>query len=159
MTHIAGQVRKGLTRLFFCANVADMKRTAMRRTGWNKFGAIRTRDPLDAARSFDSKGEADRAAHLRLLERAGEISGLQFQVTFRLTDAEIGYRADYVYVERGRTVAEDFKGVETERFKIICRLWAHYGPCLLRVTARARRGGFRVVREIPPPAGEVGRLF
>ena len=136
-----------------------MKRTALKRTGWNKYGAIRTRDPLDAARSFDSQGEAARANCLRLLQRGGEISDLQFQVTFRLTEAGIGYRADFVYVEKGRTVAEDFKGVETERFRLICRLWRFYGPCLLRVTKR-HRGGFRVAQEIPPPDGQqVGRLF
>lgn len=130
----------------------------MKRTGWNKYGAIRTRDPLDVSRSFDSQGEAARAAMLRLLERAGEISCLQFQVTYHLTDAQISYRADFVYVEKGRTVAEDFKGVETDRFKIICRLWRFYGPCLLRVTKRWKKG-FRIVQEIPPPVGAVGRLF
>lgn len=127
------------------------RRTAIRPKGWNKYGAIRTRDPLDVSRSFDSKGEAERGATLRLLQRAGEISELQFQVTFHLTAAAIGYRADFVYVEKGRMVAEDFKGVETERFKIICRLWRHYGPCLLRVTKRARGNrGFRVAQEIMP---------
>ncbi len=136
-----------------------MKRTALRRTGWNKYGAVRTRDPLDVSRSFDSQGEAARANVLRLLQRVGEISNLQFQVTFHLTEARIGYRADFVYTEKGRMVAEDFKGVETERFQIICRLWKYYGPCLLRVTKRNKRGVFRVTQEIPPPAGEVGRLF
>ena len=130
----------------------------MKRTGWNKYGAIRTRDPLDVSRSFDSQGEAARAATLRLLERAGEISNLQFQVTFHLTEASITYRADFVYVEKGRTVAEDFKGVETERFHMICKLWRFYGPCLLRVTKRHRKG-FRVAQEIPPPVGAMGRLF
>jgi hypothetical protein len=127
------------------------RRTAIRPKGWNKYGAIRTRDPLDVSRSFDSKGEAERGAMLRLLQRAGEISELQFQVTFHLTAAAIGYRADFVYVEKGRMVAEDFKGVETERFQIICRLWRHYGPCLLRVTKRAQWGwGFLVAQEIMP---------
>lgn len=128
-----------------------------RRVGWNKYGAVRTQDPLNRLRSFDSQGEADRAACLRILQRAGEISNLQFQVTFHLTDAAVPYRADFVYIEYGRMVAEDFKGVETERFRLICRLWRHYGPCLLRVTKRWRRG-FRVVKEIPPPAS-MGRLF
>jgi hypothetical protein len=136
-----------------------MKRSPIARKGWKKYGAIRTRDPLDVSRSFDSGGEAARAMHLRLLQRAGEISGLQFQVTYHLTEARIGYRADFVYQEKGRTVAEDFKGVETERFKLICRLWRFYGPCLLRVTKRAKRGGFRVAQEIPPPVWNVGGLF
>lgn len=112
----------------------------------SKFGALRT---TIGARTFDSKGEAYRAGQLALLERAGEISDLQHQVTFRLTDAEITYRADFTYQEKGRMVAEDFKGVETERFRIIKKLWQHYGPCLLRIT---KRRGTRVltVQEIMP---------
>lgn len=111
----------------------------------SKFGARRT---TVGARTFDSKGEAYRAGQLALLERAGEIANLQHQVTFRLSAAEITYRADFTYQERGRMVAEDFKGVETERFRMIKKLWAHYGPCLLRIT---KRNGTRVsvVQEIP----------
>ena len=126
-----------------------MKRTAIKRAGWNKYGAIRTRDAFCRNRWFDSKGEADRGADLRLLERAGEISELQFQVTFHLTEARVSYRADFVYREKGRIVAEDFKGVETDRFRLIRQLWRVYGPCLLRVTKR-RRKGFAVVEEIMP---------
>lgn len=117
-------------------------------TWWrrSKFGAKRT---TIGARTFDSKGEAYRAGQLALLQRAGEISDLQHQVTFRLSDAEITYRADFTYTEKGRMVAEDFKGVETERFRIIKKLWQHYGPCLLRIT---KRRGTRVltVQEIMP---------
>lgn len=112
----------------------------------SKFGAKRT---TIGARTYDSAGEAYRAGQLALLERAGEISDLQHQVTFKLTDAAITYRADFTYTERGRMVAEDFKGVETERFRIIKKLWAHYGPCLLRIT---KRKGAKVVtaQEIMP---------
>ena len=100
-------------------------------------------------RTYDSHGEACRAVQLQLLQRASEISDLQYQVTFKLTDAEITYRADFTYQDKGRMVAEDFKGVETERFRLIKKLWAHYGPCLLRVTKRSGKG-FRVVQEIMP---------
>lgn len=112
----------------------------------SKFGAKRT---TIGARTYDSVGEAYRAGQLAILQRAGEISDLQHQVTFRLTAAEITYRADFTYQERGRMVAEDFKGVETERFRIIKKLWQHYGPCLLRIT---KRKGTRVltVQEIMP---------
>jgi len=111
-----------------------------------KYGARKT---TLGDRTFDSAGEAFRASQLRLLERAGEISDLQYQVTFRLSAAEITYRADFTYTEYGRMVAEDFKGVETERFRIIKKLWQHYGPCLLRIT---KRRGTRVltVQEIMP---------
>lgn len=117
----------------------------------NKFGAKKTRsNSLFGSRLYDSKGEAERGAQLQLLEMAGEISDLQFQVQFNLTRANITYRADFTYMERGRMVAEDFKGVETDRFKLICKLWNAYGPCVLRVTQRNRRGGFCIKREIMP---------
>ena len=66
---------------------------------------------------FDSKGEAKRFATLRLLERAGEISQLQRQIRFPLcTIGKDGqpvqfaiYAADFVYVEKGERVIEDFK--------------------------------------------------
>lgn len=111
----------------------------------SKYGAKRT---TIGARTFDSKGEAYRASQLAILERAGKLSDLQHQVTFRLTDAAIGYRADFTYQENGRLVAEDFKGVETERFRMIKKLWAHYGPCLLRITKR-KGARVSVVQEIP----------
>lgn len=66
---------------------------------------------------FDSKGEAQRWMQLRLLERAGEISELRRQVPFPLfTLTGLGkpvqfaiYKADYVYLENGLRVIEDFK--------------------------------------------------
>lgn len=112
----------------------------------SKYGARRT---TLGSRTYDSVGEAYRAGQLAILQRAGEISDLQHQVTFRLTAAEITYRADFTYQERGRMVAEDFKGVETERFRIIKKLWASYGPCLLRITKR-RGAKVVTVQEIMP---------
>ena len=116
----------------------------------NKFGAKRT---MLAGRSFDSRAEALRGQQLLLLERAGEISGLRFQYTFRLTEAEITYRADFIYIEKGRLIAEDVKGVMTDRFRLVCKLWQVYGPCALRITKR-KGERFLLAREIP--AGKLG---
>jgi hypothetical protein len=69
---------------------------------------------------YDSVKEYRRHDELKLLERAGKISGLQRQVKFELIPAQkIGgkvveractYVADFVYTENGATVVEDVKG-------------------------------------------------
>lgn len=71
---------------------------------------------LDFTR-FDSVGEANRYATLLLRQRAGEISGLEAHVPFPLmTVGRNGmatkfatYEADFVYVQGGERVIEDFK--------------------------------------------------
>lgn len=83
----------------------------------NKYGNTKTM--LDGM-GFDSKKEAHRWRELRLLERAGEISGLQRQVKYELVPPQkkpsggaeraIYYIADFVYVQNGNTVVEDVKG-------------------------------------------------
>lgn len=79
-------------------------------------------------KTFDSKKEADRYAELRLLERAGKISGLMWQVPYMLIPAQyIGgkcverscvYVADFVYHVGGNVVVEDTKGVRTPDYII-----------------------------------------
>ena len=85
---------------------------------------------------FDSKKEAERYKELKMLERAGHITGLQRQVKYALVPAqyepsdeiytkgkekgkpkkgklierECAYYADFVYTENGKTVVEDVKG-------------------------------------------------
>lgn len=111
----------------------------------SKYGARRT---AALGRSFDSGAEADRGGELTLLEQAGELAGLTFQPRLEL-EPGIFYKPDFSYVERGRVVYEDVKGVETERFRLIKKLWRLHGPGPLRITKRAsRRDGFRVVQEI-----------
>lgn len=73
--------------------------------------------------TFDSRAEAARYAELKLLERAGAISGLRLQVSFELVPKQSGersvvYKADFVYTERGRTVVEDVKGMRTRDYII-----------------------------------------
>ena len=74
---------------------------------------------------FDSKKESRRYAELRLLEKAGEISGLQTQVPFVLIPAQkdekgrvieraASYVADFVYNSKdGRLIVEDTKSPAT----------------------------------------------
>lgn len=112
----------------------------------SKYRAVAT--IVDGIR-FASKAEARRWSQLRLLERAGEISDLVTQPKYQLTRAKLPYKADFQYSECGKVYAEDVKGVVTERFSIIKRLWRHYGVCILRVT-KARGSGFIVADEIVP---------
>lgn len=80
---------------------------------------------------FDSKLEVERYTQLMLLEKAGEIMGLQLQVEFQLlkgwTNPETGekiksryYIADFVYIDNAtnKAIVEDTKGVETTEFRL-----------------------------------------
>lgn len=72
---------------------------------------------------YDSAKEAQRAAELALMQRAGIISDLRRQVKFELIPAQrregktverpVNYLADFVYVENGETVVEDVKSPAT----------------------------------------------
>jgi Protein of unknown function (DUF1064) len=78
-----------------------------------------------------SKREARRWGELRLLERAGRISGLRRQVPFRLEingQLVTTYVADFVYCEAGAEIVEDSKGVRTAVYKLKAKLMrAVYG--------------------------------
>ena len=101
---------------------------------------------------FDSRKEARRYQELLLLEKAGAILSLERQVKYvlipaqyetyerygkngqRLTDGrrllekECAYIADFVYVENGKKVVEDTKGVKTKDYIIKRKLMLHvYG--------------------------------
>ena len=89
---------------------------------------------------FDSKREALRFRDLRLMEAAGEISGLERQVKFELIPAqrepgkvgprggtvkgkllerEVAYIADFVYHDKnGALIVEDAKGERTKDYII-----------------------------------------
>ena len=68
---------------------------------------------------FDSKKEARRAEELRMLEKYGRISNLQYQVPFLLQEGfrdktgqwhkPIHYIADFVYIQDGKEIVEDTK--------------------------------------------------
>lgn len=69
--------------------------------------------------AFDSRKEAKRYQELKLLERGGVISDLDYQVKFELIPKQEGerpcyYVADFVYTENGKKVVEDVKGKRTQ---------------------------------------------
>lgn len=88
-----------------------------------------------------SKREHRRAIALRILERAGRITGLREQVEFELIPAQTDargkvveracrYVADFVYYDTrtGRMVVEDCKGYRTEVYRIKRKLMLYrYG--------------------------------
>jgi hypothetical protein len=70
--------------------------------------------------TFASKKEAARYVVLRLMERNGEISGLELQPRFPLIvdGVEVAvYVADFRYVEDGATVVEDVKSPMTRKLR------------------------------------------
>lgn len=94
--------------------------------------------------TFDSRREARRFQELRLLEQAGQISGLRLQVKYvliptqrapsfevykrgpnkgrrkpgKVLEKECAYIADFVYTKGDETVVEDAKGVRTKEYII-----------------------------------------
>lgn len=73
--------------------------------------------------AFDSKKEAARYGELVWLAKAGAIQDLRLQVPFELIPKQAGeravrYIADFVYMENGKMVVEDVKGVRTDVYKI-----------------------------------------
>lgn len=103
----------------------------------NKYGAKKI---AYEGETFDSKAELRRWCVLKLLERAGEITGLIRQVKYELIPAQrddhgvllekaVNYVADFQYIDR-RThavVVEDVKGVRTKDYIIKRKLmlWIH----------------------------------
>lgn len=94
--------------------------------------------------TFASKHEGQRYQMLKLLERTGRIQNLQLQVPYelipalyessgevylvgakkgkpkppKLVERACEYVADFVYIEDGKTVVEDAKGVKTPEYRI-----------------------------------------
>jgi hypothetical protein len=100
---------------------------------------------------FDSRGEAVRYQQLVALEAAGEIRALSLQPRFEIQpgftrpDGEkvrpIHYVADFQYqeVQTGRVVVEDFKGFETEAFKLKRKMFFYRFPDLELRMPRKRK--------------------
>lgn len=86
---------------------------------------------------FDSLQESKRYKELKLLLRAGQISNLELQPHFLLQDSfkkngktyrKIEYIADFKYIENGKTIVEDVKGLQTDVFKIKHKLFEKKYP-------------------------------
>jgi hypothetical protein len=83
----------------------------------NKYGAKRTFSVL-CDRWFHSKAEAIRGEELALLERVGEISNLEYQVKFVLSqNPRVTISIDFAYDWNGDRIYEDTKGVLTRDFR------------------------------------------
>lgn len=83
---------------------------------------------------FHSKREANRYCQLKIMEKAGAISGLHLQVEYILAPSveingrkkpPLRYFADFVYMEHGVKVVEDAKGHRTDVYKIKRHLVKH----------------------------------
>lgn len=86
----------------------------------SKYGSQRTN-------GYASKREAARATELAMLQKAGIIQDLKEQVVFILAPSVViqgrkrppmKYIADFVYMEDGKRVVEDVKGVKTDAYVI-----------------------------------------
>lgn len=84
----------------------------------NKYSAIKTE--VDGIK-FYSKAEARRYSCLKLLEKSGEISDLSLQPRFDLivNGKKCGfYKADFKYIDGGKEVVEDVKGMKTPVYNL-----------------------------------------
>lgn len=87
--------------------------------------------------TFDSRAEARRYAELKLLMDAEIIDNLQVHPRYLIDDpftqdgkryGAVYYIPDFVYCERGSTVAEDVKGVRTAVYVLKKRLFIKRYP-------------------------------
>lgn len=90
--------------------------------------------------TFDSRKEAYRYLALKGMEEDGIIENLRRQVRYELVPAfdvdgkhyrPVFYVADFVYVEDGKEVVEDVKGVRTDTYRLKSKLFARrYGKAI-----------------------------
>lgn len=88
----------------------------------SKYGNVKT---TIGGEKFDSKREALRHIVLKDMEKHGDIKRLLRQPRFRVNvngKLICTYVGDWAYVENGRTVVEDSKGVQTRDFRIKWKL-------------------------------------
>lgn len=90
--------------------------------------------------TFDSRREADRYLVLKSMEADGAIEDLRRQVRYELVPAfdvddkhyrPVYYVADFVYMEDGKEVVEDVKGMRTDVYRLKSKLFARqYGKVI-----------------------------
>ena len=90
---------------------------------------------------FDSIGERDRFLFLLQDEADGKIQNLERQVAFPMAingQHICKYIADFVYIQDGVKIVEDFKGVLTDTFQLKAKMFkAIYG---FDITITKRKG-------------------
>lgn len=103
----------------------------------NKYHAQRcTMDGLN----FASLREMERYCQLKLLQQAGEISGLRCQPRYLLQPGYIAstgervrpihYVGDFEYRESGRLCVEDVKGMATQVYLLKKKMFQHRYPAI-----------------------------
>lgn len=107
--------------------------------GW-RTGKYHARKTTVDGITFDSRKEADRYLVLKSMEKDGLIEDLRRQVRYELVPAfdvdgrhyrPIYYVADFAYVEDGKEVVEDVKGMRTDVYKLKSKLFARrYGKVI-----------------------------
>ena len=109
---------------------------------YSKFKAVRT--TIDEI-TFASKGEANRYKELKFLEGVGSIQSLVLQPKYPIDlygEHVCDYVADFEYIEDGKIIAEDFKGVRTAVYLLKKKLFnLVYGDTHIHreTTARKKR--------------------
>lgn len=104
---------------------------------WHGASKYRARKTTVDGITFDSRKEADRYLVLKDMEEDGLIENLRRQARYELVPAfdvdgrhyrPVYYVADFVYVEDGREVVEDVKGMRTDVYRLKSKLFARrYG--------------------------------
>lgn len=107
---------------------------------WHRAGKYHAKKTTVDGITFDSRKESDRYLVLKGMEEDGSIEGLRRQVRYELIPAfdvdgrhfrPVFYVADFVYVEDGREVVEDVKGMRTDVYRLKSKLFARrYGKAI-----------------------------
>jgi hypothetical protein len=106
----------------------------------SKYGAKKT--VVDGI-TFDSQAEATRYGVLKVIQSAGLITDLRLQVPYQITvngKRVCRYVADFVYIENGKEVVEDVKGMKTPVYNLKKKLMeAVFGVVILETGLRKKK--------------------
>lgn len=95
-------------------------------------------------KTFDSKREATRYLELLMMQKNGEITGLDTQVPFELLPVQrdtvtnkvaeraVKYVADFVYYKDGEKVVEDTKGYKTPDYILKRKMMLYFHGIRIR---------------------------
>lgn len=95
-------------------------------------------------KTFDSKREATRYLELLMMQKSGEITGLDTQVPFELLPVQrdtvtnkvaeraVKYVADFVYYKDGEKVVEDTKGYKTPDYILKRKMMLYFHGIRIR---------------------------
>lgn len=107
----------------------------------SKYGAKKT--VVDGIK-FDSMAEAARYGVLKVIQAAGLISDLRLQVKYDIVvngKKVCRYVSDFVYIENGKEIVEDVKGMKTPVYNLKKKLMeAVFGVVILETGLRKKKG-------------------